>query len=87
MADQLERISVIVPRNPFTPPSLGEVHHFLCALDVVKLMEWWPGLPHVPKKDLLSPFPSNLLQFIGGRVTFNHSDEAHYTVESLLEFL
>lgn len=53
MADQLERISVIVPRNPFTPPSLGEVHHFLCALDVVKLMEWWPGLPHVPKKDPL----------------------------------
>jgi DGQHR domain-containing protein len=47
----IERISVVVPANPFTPPELKAVHHCLCALDVVKLMEWWPGLPHSPKRD------------------------------------
>ncbi len=46
-----ERISVVVPRNPFSPPDLANAYHLLCALDVVKLMEWWPGLPHVPKRD------------------------------------
>ena len=48
---KIERISVVVPENPFTPPDLKAVHHCLCALDVEKLMEWWPGLPHVPKRD------------------------------------
>lgn len=49
--NQLDRISVVVPVNPFTPPELKKVHHCLCALDVEKLMEWWPGLPHKPHQD------------------------------------
>lgn len=49
--DKLDRISVVVPVNPFTPPELKSVHHCLCALDVEKLMEWWPGLPHKPHQD------------------------------------
>jgi DGQHR domain-containing protein len=48
---KIERISVVVPENPFTPPDLNSVHHCLCALDVEKLMEWWPGLPHKPHPD------------------------------------
>jgi len=47
----LERISVVVPVNPFTPPDLKSIHHCLCALNVEKLMEWWPGLPHKPHPD------------------------------------
>lgn len=47
-AKKIERISVVVPENPFAPPDLKSVHHCLCALDVEKLMEWWPGLPHKP---------------------------------------
>jgi DGQHR domain-containing protein len=50
--NNIERISVVVPVNPFTPINLNAVRHCLCALDVVKLMEWWPGLPHTPKRDL-----------------------------------
>ena len=49
--DKFHWISVVVPVNPFTPPELSEVHHCLCALDVMKLMEWWPGLPHSPHQD------------------------------------
>src|SRR4051812_25841836 len=49
--NKIERISVVVPINPFMPPDLTSVHHCLCALDVEKLMEWWPGLPHTPKRD------------------------------------
>ena len=46
---QLERISVIVPRNPFiTKPE--DVKHCLCALDVEKIMEWWQGTPHAPER-------------------------------------
>jgi hypothetical protein len=41
---KLDRISVVVPKNPFTPQGLESVRHCLCALDVEKLMEWWPGL-------------------------------------------
>jgi len=48
---KIERISVVVPENPFRPPDLDSVHHCLCALDVEKLMEWWPGLPHKPHPD------------------------------------
>lgn len=44
-------ISVIVPKNPFVSPELQEKHHCLCALDVAKLMEWWPGKPHSPHRD------------------------------------
>lgn len=51
MADtetKLQRISVIVPKNPF----LGDGGSAcLCALDVVKIMDWWPGTPHVPHRD------------------------------------
>ena len=46
----IQTISVIVPANPFTPPG-GEVKHCLAALDVMKLMEWWPGTPHSPHRD------------------------------------
>lgn len=49
--DKIHRISVVVPVNPFTPTELNKVHHCLCALDVEKLMEWWPGLPHKPHQD------------------------------------
>lgn len=48
---KIETISVVVPENPFTPAELQSVHHCLCALDVVKLMQWWPGLPHKPHRD------------------------------------
>ncbi len=47
----VERISVIVPRNPFVPAQLQEKRHCLCALDVTKLMDWWPGTPHSPHRD------------------------------------
>src|SRR5271165_2637137 len=46
-----QRISVIVPKNPFVHPELQQKHHCLCALDVAKLMEWWPGKPHSPHRD------------------------------------
>ena len=48
---KIERISVVVPVNPFMPPTLTHIHHCLCALDVEKLMEWWPGLAHTPNRD------------------------------------
>lgn len=47
----VERISVIVPKNPFVPAELQEKRHCLCALDVTKLMDWWPGTPHSPHRD------------------------------------
>jgi hypothetical protein len=47
----VQTISVIVPKNPFVPPGLSRVKHCLAALDVEKLMEWWPGTPHVPDKN------------------------------------
>jgi DGQHR domain-containing protein len=50
--DNIQRISVVVPENPFMPPDLKAVHHCLCALNVERLMEWWPGLPHTPNRDL-----------------------------------
>lgn len=43
----------MVPQNPFMPDDLKRgKHHFLCAISVEKLMEWWPGLPHVAEPDL-----------------------------------
>ena len=48
--NRLQRISVIVPQNPFISDS-GSPNHCLCALDVAKIMEWWPGTPHVPRRD------------------------------------
>jgi len=50
-AHSFQRISVIVPRNPFVPTELQNKRHCLCALDVTKLMEWWPGTPHSPHRD------------------------------------
>lgn len=47
----IQRLSVIVPRNPFAPPDLQGKKHCLCALDVEKLMLWWPGMPHSPHRD------------------------------------
>jgi DGQHR domain-containing protein len=46
----VQAISVIVPVNPFAPPNLQEVRHCLAALDVAKLMQWWPGQPHTPHR-------------------------------------
>jgi hypothetical protein len=48
---QIQTISVIVPKNPFIRGPLNEVQHCLAALDVAKLMEWWPGRPHVPHRN------------------------------------
>jgi DGQHR domain-containing protein len=50
-ATSFERVSVIVPRNPFVPLDLQDKRHCLCALDVAKLMQWWPGTPHSPHRD------------------------------------
>jgi len=47
----IQRLSVIVPRNPFVPKEFQDRRHCLCALDVVKLMDWWPGTPHSPHRD------------------------------------
>ena len=48
---KLERISVIVPQNPFTRGRHGDKNHCLCALHVDQIMQWWPGTPHVPHRD------------------------------------
>lgn len=45
----IQTISVIVPANPFIHGN-GEVSHCLAALDVKKLMDWWPGTPHSPHR-------------------------------------
>ena len=50
-AESIHRLSVIVPKNPFAPLGLQERKHCLCALNVEKLMQWWPGLPHSPHRD------------------------------------
>lgn len=46
----MQTISVIVPKNPFVHHKLRDVKHCLAALDVEKLMQWWPGMPHVPHR-------------------------------------
>jgi len=48
--DTVQTISVIVPLSPFAPAGLADVKHCLAALDVAKLMEWWPGSPHTPHR-------------------------------------
>ncbi|MBI4668306.1 MAG: DGQHR domain-containing protein [Elusimicrobia bacterium] len=50
-APSIQRLSVIVPENPFAPHELQNKLPCLCALDVAKLMEWWPGTPHSPHRD------------------------------------
>src|SRR5437867_299352 len=47
----VQTISVIVPANPFVRSGNGDVPHCLAALDVEKLMEWWPGQPHTPHRN------------------------------------
>ena len=47
----IQKISVIVPKNPFVQLKLQGVKHCLAALDVEKLMDWWPGQPHTPHRD------------------------------------
>lgn len=47
----IQTISVIVPENPFVGSGHSDVKHCLAALDVEKLMEWWPGTPHVPHRN------------------------------------
>lgn len=47
----VHQISVIVPKNPFAPEKLQDRKHCLCALDVEKLMLWWPGTPHSPHRN------------------------------------
>jgi DGQHR domain-containing protein len=49
-ASSFEKISVIVPKNPFVRGNLQNVKLCLAALDVAKLMEWWPGTPHTPHR-------------------------------------
>ena len=46
----VQAISVIVPENPFVRGERGDVKHCLAALNVMKLMEWWPGMPHSPHR-------------------------------------
>jgi DGQHR domain-containing protein len=46
----IQRISVIVPKSPFIQGELQGVRHCVTALDVAKLMEWWPGKPHFPHR-------------------------------------
>lgn len=45
-----QRLSVIVPESPFAPLEKKENAHCLCALDIEKLIEWWPGKPHSPHR-------------------------------------
>ena len=47
----IQTISVLVPANPFVNSALQGVRHCLAALNVVKLMEWWPGKPHTPHRN------------------------------------
>jgi hypothetical protein len=49
-SQSIQKISVIVPTNPFVRSNLQAVEHCLAALDVEKLMEWWPGQPHTPHR-------------------------------------
>lgn len=51
MSDSIQEISVIVPENPFLTKEYAEYKHCLCALPVEKLMQWWPGTPHVPHRN------------------------------------
>lgn len=47
----IRKISVIVPKSPFTDLDQRQVRHCLAALDVEKLIAWWPGQPHSPHRD------------------------------------
>jgi hypothetical protein len=47
----IQKLSVVVPENPFVPERFLKRKHCLCALNVEKLMEWWPGTPHLPHRN------------------------------------
>lgn len=47
----VQKLSVIVPENPFASDKLKAKKHCLCAMNVDKLMQWWPGTPHSPHRD------------------------------------
>lgn len=47
----IQKLSVIVPENPFAKDELKSKRHCLCALNVDKLMQWWPGNPHSPHRN------------------------------------
>ncbi len=47
--NNLQKLSALVPANPFIHENQQET--CLAALDVQKLMEWWPGKPHAPHRD------------------------------------
>ena len=49
--DNIQKISVIVPKNPFVQPKLQNVKHCVTALNVEDLMKWWPGTPHTPHRN------------------------------------
>src|SRR5438105_15906783 len=50
--DNVQKISVIVPKSPFVRSTkLRDVSHCLAALDVERLIDWWPGKPHTPHRD------------------------------------
>ena len=49
--ESIQTISVIVPDSPFIQGGLKGIRHCLAALDVQKLMDWWPGQPHTPHRD------------------------------------
>ncbi len=51
MGKSIQAISVIVPASPFVGPDLRSRQPCLAALNVDKLMEWWPGTPHTPHRD------------------------------------
>lgn len=46
----IQKIAVIVPKSPFVTGKLHDAKQCLAALDVEKLMEWWPGQPHAPHR-------------------------------------
>src|ERR1700678_992752 len=47
----MQTLSVLVPENPFVEKKLQNAKHCLAALSVKKLMDWWPGTPHMPHRD------------------------------------
>lgn len=47
----IQKVTVLVPANPFVRKELQQITPCLAALDVQSLMEWWPGTPHSPHRD------------------------------------
>jgi hypothetical protein len=52
-SNSVQAISVIVPKSPFVRKELRDKSHCLAALNVEKLMNWWPGTPHTPHRKLM----------------------------------